>query len=471
MSSSSFDLIVIGGGPGGYVAAIRAAQLGLSVACVEKRGALGGTCLNVGCIPSKALLASSHHFESAQKHLADHGVIAAEVKLDLARMMARKGEVVEHLTKGVAFLFKKNKITQFDGTACITAPGQVAVTDAEGAKQTLTAGKILIATGSVSADLPNLTVDEKRIVTSTGALALESVPQRLAVIGAGVIGLELGSVWRRLGAEVTLIEYLDAALPGMDGELRRTAKRVFGSKQGLKFRFSTRVASAQAHENGVTLTLEPAAGGEAETLEADVALVAVGRRPYTAGLGLEALGVNLDAKGFICVNTLFETSVAGIYAVGDVIGGPMLAHKAEEEGVAVAAIIAGEAVGEVDHGMIPGVVYTHPEVATIGQSEEALKEAGVEYLVGKFAFMANARARSVGETEGFVKLLVCAQTDKILGAHMVGSQAGEMIAEAAAAMRGGLTATELGQTCYAHPSLGEAVKEAALAAHGRAIHM
>jgi dihydrolipoamide dehydrogenase len=460
----SFDVIVIGGGPGGYVCAIRAAQLGMSVACVEKRATLGGVCLNIGCIPSKALLQSSENFHAAQADLKTHGVLVDGVKLDLARMQARKAEVVSANVKGVEFLFKKNKVTWLKGTAKLAGAGQV---DVDG---TLYGAKhIVIATGSESVPLAGVTVDEKRIVSSTGALELDAVPAHLVVIGGGYIGLELGSVWHRLGAEVTVVEYLDRLVPGMDGEVGKAFERVL-AKQGLKFRLGTKVTGAEATETGVTLTLEKAAGGAAETMQADVVLVAIGRRPYTAGLGLEEAGVALDGRGFVPTDAHYATNVAGIYAIGDVTRGPLLAHKAEEEGVALAENLAGQA-GHVNYGVIPGVVYTWPEVASIGATEEQLKQDGVAYAVGKFPFTANGRARAIGYTDGFVKILADKTTDRILGAHIIGPDAGGLIAELATAMEFGASSEDVARISHAHPSLSEAVKEAALAVEGRALHI
>lgn len=470
MSTNEFDLVVIGGGPGGYVAAIRAAQLGLSVACVDKRDALGGTCLNVGCIPSKTLLQSSHHYAMAGHEFAAHGIEASGLKLNLSTLMKRKNEVVAGLTKGIDGLFKKNKITRILGAATITDSATVLVDSGKGKKkQTLTAENILIATGSDSTPLPGITVDEKRIVTSTGALSLAKVPKKLIVIGAGIIGLELGSVWRRLGAEVTVVEFLDRILPGLDGEVAKQMGRTL-KKQGLDIRLSMKVTGAKATTKGVTLTAEPVAGGTAETFAADVVLVAVGRRPFTDGLGLDAVGVEVDERGFVKVDGDFQTNVPGIFAIGDVIGGLMLAHKAEDEGVAVAEILAGES-GHVNYDVIPGVVYTWPEVAGVGKTEEQLKEDGVEYRVGKFPFMANSRARCNADAEGFVKILADAKTDAILGCHIVGPEAGDLIQEAVVAMEFGGSAEDLARSCHGHPGLAEAVKEAALAVAGRAIHI
>ncbi len=463
-ATDTYDVIVIGGGPGGYVAAIRAAQLGLRTACVEKRATLGGTCLNIGCIPSKALLQSSENFHEVQGSFKDHGINVSGVTLDLARMQARKSEVVTANVKGVEFLFKKNKVAWLKGEGRIAAPGQVSVDG-----KAYAARHIVIATGSESVPLPGVSVDEQRIVTSTGALELDAVPKRLAVIGGGYIGLELGSVWHRLGAEVTVIEYLDKLVPGMDGEIGKTFERVLG-KQGLKFKLSTKVTAANATDDGVDLTIEPAKGGAPETLQADVVLVSIGRRPYTANLGLSEAGVAMDERGFVRIDPHYRTNVDGIYAIGDVITGPMLAHKAEEEGVAVAELIAGQA-GHVNYGVIPGVVYTWPEVASIGATEEMLKRDGIAYNAGRFPFTANGRARAMGATDGFVKILADKTTDRILGAHIIGPDAGTLVAEIATAMEFGASSEDVARICHAHPSLSEAVKEAALAVEGRAIHI
>ena len=461
--TESFDVIFIGGGPGGYVGAIRAAQLGLKTACVEKRGTLGGTCLNVGCIPSKALLESSEKFADAAQHFSAHGI---EVKpsLNLATMMKRKDEVVGSLTKGIEGLFKKNKVTYIQGHGTISAKGEVTVAGTKYA-----AKHIVIATGSEVVALPGITIDEKQIVSSTGALTLPKVPRHLVIIGAGVIGLELGSVWKRLGAEVTVIEYLDRVTPGMDGEISRQFQKTL-EKQGLKFKLATKVTAAKPGKNGVELTMEPATGGASETLSADVVLVAVGRRPLTEGLGLEAVGVVKDAKGRIMVDGHFQTNIAGIYAIGDVIAGPMLAHKAEEEGVAVAEMIAGQKP-HVNYDAIPNVIYTWPEVASVGKTEEELKAAGIEYKTGKFPFLANSRGRSSAQTDGFVKILADRKTDRVLGVHIIGAHAGTMIHEACIAMEFGASAEDIARTCHAHPTLSEAVKEAALAVDGRAVHI
>ncbi|NQV47226.1 MAG: dihydrolipoyl dehydrogenase [Rhodospirillaceae bacterium] len=464
-----YDLIIIGGGPGGYVAAIRAAQLGLKVACVEKRGSLGGTCLNVGCIPSKAMLQSSHHYESAVHEFAAHGVKTGKVVVDLKTMVGRKDKVVEDLTKGIEFLFKKNNIDYIIGAATITAAGTVEVAPQAGDSHVLTTQSIIIATGSDVAPLPGVTIDEKKIVSSTGALALTKVPRSMIVVGGGVIGLELGSVWRRLGASVTVVEYLDDILPGMDAEIVKQMTRTM-KKQGMKFKLKSKVASATTSKDGVILSVEPRDGGEPEKMSADVVLVAIGRRPYSDGLGLDAVGVAVDKRGFITVDHNFQTNVPGIFAIGDVIGGAMLAHKAEEEGVAIAELLAGQS-GHVNYDVIPGVVYTHPEVATLGKTEEQLTADGIAYSVGKFPFSANSRARCNGDSDGFVKILADSATDRVLGVHIIGPAAGDLIQEAVSVMEFGGSAEDIARTCHAHPGLSESVKEAALAVAGRAIHM
>jgi dihydrolipoamide dehydrogenase len=462
--AESFDVIIIGSGPGGYVCALRAAQLGMKVGCVEKRATLGGTCLNVGCIPSKALLQSSEEFDHTSHALAVHGVLVDGVKLDLARMQARKLEVVTANVKGVEFLFRKNKVTWLKGTGRIVAPDKV---DVDGTVHETK--HIVIATGSESMPLSGVDVDEQRIVTSTGGLELDSVPGHLVVIGGGYIGLELGSVWRRLGAQVTVVEFLDRIVPTMDGEVAQAFQRIL-ARQGLKFRLGTKVTAARTGNDGVTLTLEPAKGGAAEELKADIVLLSIGRRPVTQGLGLDDVGVALDERGRVKTDAHYATNVPGIYAIGDVIAGPMLAHKGEDEGVAVAEILAGQA-GHVNYDVIPGVVYTWPEVASVGRTEEELKAAGVAYNVGKFPFTANGRARAMGDTDGFVKLLADKATDRLLGAHILGPDAGTLIAELAVAMEFGASAEDVARTCHAHPTLNEAVKEAALAVDGRALHI
>ncbi len=468
MSDEYFDLIVIGGGPGGYVAAIRAAQLDMRVACVDKRGVFGGTCLNVGCIPSKALLHSSALYAQARNGMAEHGVALSDVGLDLAAMMARKDKVVDDLTKGIAYLLKKNQVTPITGAARITAPGRVAVTGPDG-EVALSGDRILIATGSEPMPLPGVDIDESRVVSSTGALALGSVPAHLVVVGGGYIGLEMGSVWRRLGAEVTVVEFLDVILPTMDAEVAAFMRRAL-EKQGITFRLGTKVMAAETSDGAVALALEPAGGGARETLDADVVLVAIGRRPHTDGLGLDDAGVGRDNRGFIIVDEAYRTSAAGIHAIGDAIPGPMLAHKAEEEGIACVERMAGQA-GHVNYGAIPGVVYTHPEAASVGRTEEELTADGVAYAVGKFPFSANSRARAVGDTEGFVKILADAASDAVLGVHIVGSGAGTLIAELALAIEFGAAAEDVARTCHAHPTLNEAVRESALAVAGRAIHV
>ncbi len=465
--SKAYDLVVIGGGPGGYVAAIRGAQLGMKTACVEMRGALGGTCLNVGCIPSKHLLHASHAFEEASHSFAAMGVKTTGLSVDLKQMLASKDEVVHGLTQGIEFLFKKNKVDYVQGRGRIEAKGKVVVTDADGAETTLAAQNILIATGSESTPLPGIEIDEKKIVTSTGALELKKVPKKLVIIGGGVIGLELGVVWRRLGAEVEVIEFLDKILPTMDGEISKTMQRIL-KKAGFTFRLSTKVTAAKKTKSGVSLTVEPAKGGDAETVEADVVLVAIGRRPFTEGLGLEALGVEMD-RGKVKIDSHYRTNVEGIWAIGDVIDGPMLAHKAEDEGAVVAELMAGQA-GHIDYDCIPSVVYTWPEVASVGRSEEQLKALGVIYKSGKFSFQANSRARAAGGGEGFVKILADAETDQILGAHIIGPDAGTLIAEIVLAMEFGASAEDIARTSHAHPTLNEAVKEAAMAVDGRQIH-
>jgi len=465
----SYDLVVIGTGPGGYVCAIRAAQLGLKTAVVERCATHGGTCLNIGCIPSKALLHASELFEEAAHKFAKMGIGIGAPKLDLAAMMKFKDEGVDGNVKGVEFLLKKNKIDALRGHGRIVAPGQVEVTGEDGKAQTVETRAIVIATGSDVAKLKGIEIDEKRIVSSTGALTLPAVPKKLLVIGAGVIGLELGSVWRRLGAEVTVVEFLDRILPGMDLEVAKQFQRIL-QRQGLTFKLASKVTGVDASGKRLKATVEPAAGGAAETIEADVVLVAVGRVPYTEGLGLKEAGVAMDNRGRIVIDEHFKTNVAGIYAIGDVVAGPMLAHKAEDEGVAVAEVIAGQA-GHVNYDVIPNVVYTYPEVASVGKSEEDLKEAGIAYNVGKFPFTANGRAKVNHQAEGFVKILADAKTDRVLGVHILGPDAGNMIAEAAVAMEFGASAEDIARTCHAHPTLSEAVKEAALAAGGRAIHI
>lgn len=468
MSESTYDFVVIGSGPGGYVCAIRAAQLGFKTACIEKDPTLGGTCLNVGCIPSKALLAASEKFEEAGHQLGAFGVDVGSVTLNLPGMMAHKDKVVKANTDGVAYLFKKNKIDWIKGSAAFTGPNSLSVTG-EGEAQTITAKHIVIATGSEVTPLPGIAIDETKIVSSTGALKLAAVPKTMVVIGGGYIGLEMGTVWQRLGADVTIVEFLDRILPGMDGEVSKQMQRIL-QKQGMKFRLSTKVASATASDAGVSLTLEPAKGGDQETLQADIVLVAVGRRAFKTGLDLEKAGVALDDRGRIATDAHFATNVPGIYAIGDAIAGPMLAHKAEDEGSILAEIIAGQS-GHIDYNLVPGVVYTWPEAAQVGKTEEQLKAEGVAYKAGKFPFSANGRARAMNMTDGFVKILADATTDKVLGAHIIGPEAGTLIAEIVLAMEFGASSEDIARTCHAHPTLEESVKEAALNVEGRAIHI
>jgi dihydrolipoamide dehydrogenase len=465
----TYDLIVIGTGPGGYVCAIRAAQLGLKVAVVEKRATYGGTCLNIGCIPSKALLHASELFDEAGHGFAGMGIEVPPPKLDLAKMLAFKDQGVKGNVDGVAFLLKKNKVDTFHGTGIVLGAGKVGVTLANGDKQRLETKSIVIATGSDVAKLPGVTIDEVSIVSSTGALSLPKVPKRMLVVGAGVIGLELGSVWRRLGSEVMVVEFLDRILPGMDADVAKTVQRIL-MKQGMSFQLASKVTGVAKTSSGQKITIEPAAGGAATTVEADIVLVAIGRVPYTEGLGLETAGVQLDNRKRVVVDAHFQTNVPGIYAIGDVIAGPMLAHKAEDEGMAVAEMLGGQA-GHVNYDVIPNVIYTFPEVASVGKSEEDLKAAGIAYNVGKFPFTANGRAKVNKTTDGFVKILADAKTDRVLGVHIIGAAASEMIAEAAVVMEFGGSAEDLARTCHAHPTLTEAVKEAALAVDKRAIHM
>jgi dihydrolipoamide dehydrogenase len=470
MANETFDLVVIGAGPGGYVAAIRAAQLGMKVAVVEKRATLGGTCLNVGCIPSKALLQSSHLFEQAGHDLGVHGIQLAAPTLDFAQLMKRKGDVVDATTKGVAFLFKKNKIASFTGSGRIEKAGSVVVLGADGAvTETLATRNILIASGSEVTPLPGVSIDEEKIVSSTGALELTEVPKRLVVVGAGIIGLELGSVWRRLGSDVTVVEFLDRITPGVDDEITKHLQRTL-ARQGLKFKLGSKVTKAEMSNTGVALTIEPAKGGASETLEADVVLVSIGRRPYVEGLGLDKAGVKLSPRGRIEVDRHLQTSVPGIYAIGDVIDGPMLAHKASEDGVACVETIAGQK-GHVNWDLVPSVVYTQPEVAWVGKTEEQLKAAGIAYKIGKYPFTADPRSRANGATEGFVKVLADKATDAVLGVHIIGAEAGTMIAEAAMAMEFSASAEDIGRVCHAHPTVNEAIKEAALAAWDKPIHL
>jgi dihydrolipoamide dehydrogenase len=464
-----YDLIVIGSGPGGYVCAIRAAQLGMKTAVVEKWATFGGTCLNIGCIPSKAMLNASELYEEAAHKFAEMGIKVGTPAIDLAAMLKYKQDAVDGNVKGVDYLFRKNKIETFHGTGRIAARGKVEVKNGDGKAQVLETKNVVIATGSDAARLNGIDFDEKRIVSSTGALELPTVPKKLLIVGAGVIGLELGSVWRRLGAEVTIVEFLDHILPGIDSEVAKQFHRIL-QKQGIAVRLSSKVAGIDSSGKVLKVKVEPAAGGgTAETLEADIVLVAIGRVPYTDGLGLEALGVKKDNGGRILVDPHFRTNVEGVYAIGDVIAGPMLAHKAEDEGVAVAEIIAGQA-GHVNYDVIPNVVYTYPEIASVGKTEEELKAAGIAYNVGKFPFTANARARVNLTTEGFVKILADAKTDRVLGVHILGPDAGNMIGEAAIAMEFGASSEDIARTCHAHPTLSEAIKESALAVAKRAVN-
>jgi dihydrolipoamide dehydrogenase len=466
---ASYDLVVIGTGPGGYVCAIRAAQLGMKVAVVEKNATLGGTCLNIGCMPSKALLHASEMFEEAGHSFAKMGVGVSAPKLDLPSMMNFKQQGIDGNVKGVEFLMKKNKIDVIFGKGAILGTGKVEVAGSDGKTQIVETKNIVIATGSDIARLKGIEIDEKRIVSSTGALSLDKVPSRLLIVGAGVIGLELGSVWHRLGAQVTVVEFLDRILPGTDGEVAKQFQRIL-EKQGFAFKLGAKLSGVDASGKTLVAKIEPAAGGAPETLEADVVMVCIGRVPYTEGLGLKEAGVALDDRGRVQIDAHFATNVKGVYAIGDVIAGPMLAHKAEDEGVACAEILAGQA-GHVNYDVIPGVVYTTPEVSSVGKTEEELKQAGVAYTVGKFPFTANGRSKVNQTTEGFVKVLADAKTDRVLGVHIVGREAGEMIHEAAVLMEFGGSAEDLARTCHAHPTRSEAVKEAALAVGKRAIHM
>ncbi len=465
----SYDLIVIGTGPGGYVCAIKAAQLGMKVAVVEKRATHGGTCLNVGCIPSKAMLHASEMFEEANHSFAKLGVKTSGVEVDWAQMLTHKKETVDANVGGVAFLFKKNKIDAHHGVGKILSAGKVEVTAEDGSKTVLESKNVVIATGSDVMPLPGVEIDEKQIVSSTGALELESVPEKMLVVGAGVIGLELGSVYARLGSKVTVVEFMDKILGAMDADVSKQFQRML-KKQGFEFKLGAKVTGVEKTKDGLKVAVEPAKGGEGESLDADVVLVAIGRRPYTQDLGLEELGVELDQRGRVKTDGRYQTNVSGIYAIGDVIEGPMLAHKAEDEGVALAEMLAGQA-GHVNYDVIPGVVYTSPEVASVGKTEEELKASGADYVVGKFPFTANGRARAMLKTDGFVKVLADKKTDRVLGVHIVGFGAGEMIHEAAVLMEFGGSSEDLGRTCHAHPTMSEAVKEAAMATSGKPIHI
>jgi dihydrolipoamide dehydrogenase len=464
---NNFDVIVVGGGPGGYVCAIRAAQLGLKTACVESRGALGGTCLNVGCIPSKSLLNLSENYKKAKKDFSSQGIEVSGVKLNINKMMSNKDKTVQVLTKGVEFLFKKNKVTYLKGKGVLFSETDIVVYN-EGEKKSYRTKNIVIATGSQPTSIPGIEIDEKNIVSSTGALSLNKVPEKLAVIGGGYIGLEMGSVWSRLGSEVTVIEYLDHITPGIDREVANEFQKIL-KKQGIEFKLNSKVTSVKNVANKVSIDFTNNKSKETTTFQCDKVLVSVGRKPYTEGLNLSKIGVKKDDKGRIEVNNKLQTSIRNIYAIGDVIKGPMLAHKAEEEGIAVAEILAGQA-GHVNYDVIPGVVYTSPEVATVGKTEEELKSGKVNYKIGKFPFMANSRAKVNNETEGFVKILADAKTDKVLGVHIIGPHSGDMIAEMALAMEFGASAEDIARTCHAHPTHTEAIKEAALAVDKRPIH-
>jgi dihydrolipoamide dehydrogenase len=467
--SETFDLVVIGAGPGGYVAAIRAAQLGLKTACVEKDKSLGGTCLNVGCIPSKALLDSSEHFEHTKSKLAKHGVVVGDVKLDLPAMMKRKDQVVSQLTTGIAGLFKKNKVTHVQGHGRVKGPGEVEVKKADGTTEVLRAKNILLATGSEAASLPTAPFDGKRIISSTEGIALTEVPGKLLVIGGGAIGLELGSVWSRLGSKVTVVEFQDRIVPTADKQATAELLKIL-TRQGLEFKLSTKVTSAKAQGSKVTVEMESVDGSKKEKVEVDYVLVSVGRKPFSEGLGLKELGIPQDKIGRVEVDAHFQTKVKGIYAIGDLIRGPMLAHKAEEEGIAAVELMAGKA-GHVNYDVIPNVVYTWPELASVGLSEEECKEKGVTYKVGTFPFLANGRAKAMAETDGFVKVIADAKTDRVLGLHIVGPRASDMIGEAVVVMEFGGSAEDIARSCHAHPTLPEAIKEAALAVEKRQIHM
>ena len=465
--SETFDVVIIGGGPGGYNCATRCGQLGLKVALIEKRDKLGGTCLNVGCIPSKAMLHASELYETAGKDFAGLGIEVTGLKLNLDNMLKQKTDAVAGLTAGVAYIMKKNKVTVFNGTGRIDGPGRVVVSGAAG-DQVLETKNIVIATGSEPTPLVGVDIDEDRVVSSTGGLSLKTVPKRMIVIGAGIIGLELGSVWRRLGSEVTVVEYLDRILPGADGEVAKQAQRIF-AKQGIEFKLGMKVTGVEKLKSKLKLSMQPAAGGDAETLDADIVLLAIGRRPYTQGLGLETVGIVADRRGQIA-NEHYKTSAPGVWVVGDVTSGPMLAHKAEDEGVACAELIAGKA-GHVNYDIIPGVVYTKPEIAWVGKTEEELKAAGIAYKAGKFPFSANSRAKTNHETDGFVKILADATTDQVLGAHMVGVGVGEMIAEVCVAMEFGASSEDIARTCHAHPTMTEAVRQASMAVEGWTMQM
>ena len=465
---NNFDLVVIGGGPGGYVCAIRASQLGLKTACVESRGTLGGTCLNVGCIPSKSLLNLSENFQKAKKDFNQQGIEIDGIKLNIQKMMSNKNKSVQVLTKGVEFLFKKNKVTYFKGKGVLLSKNDIVIYESNNKRTNIKSKNIVIATGSTVTSLPGIEINEKNIVSSTGALSFDKVPEKLAVIGGGYIGLEMGSVWSRLGSEVSVIEYLDFITPGMDREISNEFQKIL-TKQGIKFKMGSKVESIEDKGNTVSISYIDVKSLKKENLVVDKVLVSVGRKPYTEGLNLSKVGIKKDSKGRIEVNNKLQTSVKNIYAIGDVIKGPMLAHKAEEEGIAVAEILAGQA-GHVNYDVIPGVIYTSPEVATVGKTEEQLKSENKSYKVGKFPFLANSRAKVNNETEGFVKILADSKTDKVLGVHIIGPHCGDMIAEMALAMEFGASSEDIARTCHAHPTHTEAIKEAALAVDKRPIH-
>ena len=467
--SEVYDVVIIGGGPGGYNCAIRCGQLGLKAAIIEMRDTLGGTCLNVGCIPSKALLHASEYYAAAQNEFEEMGIEISGLSLNLEKMMAQKADAVKGLTEGVAYLMKKNKVTTYFGKGKIVGAGEVEVTAADGKVQKLGAKNIVIATGSEPATLPGIEIDEERVVTNTGALSLKEVPKKLVLIGAGVIGLEMGSVWARLGSEVTVVEYLDHIMPGADGEISKQAKKVFEG-QGLNFKLSTKVTGIEKLKTKLKVSVEPSKGGDAETLDADVVIVAIGRKPYTEGLGLETVGVSTDKRGIVETSGHFKTMAEGVWAIGDCVAGPMLAHKAEDDGVAVAELIAGKS-GHVDYDLVPSVVYTSPEIAWVGKTEEKLKEAGIKYKKGKFPFQANSRARTNHQTAGFVKVLADATTDEVLGVHMMGVGVGEMIGEVCVAMEFKAASEDIARTCHAHPTLSEAVRQAAMAVEGWTMQM
>ncbi|KAK1291764.1 hypothetical protein QJS10_CPB17g00937 [Acorus calamus] len=467
--SEENDVVVIGGGPGGYVAAIKAAQLGLKTTCIEKRGALGGTCLNVGCIPSKALLHSTHMYHEAKHSFPSHGVKFTDVEVDLSAMMAQKDKAVSNLTRGIEGLFKKNKVNYVKGFGKFVSPSEISVDTIEGGSTVIKGKNIIIATGSDVKSLPGVAIDEKKIVSSTGALSLAEIPKKLVVIGAGYIGLEMGSVWLRLGSELTVVEFGPNIVPSMDFEIRKQFQRSL-EKQGMKFMLSTKVVAVDTSGDEVKLTVEPSSGGEQSILGADVVLVSAGRVPYTAGLGLDEIGVEMDKAGRVLVNERFTTNVPGVYAIGDVIPGPMLAHKAEEDGVACVEFIAGKH-GHVDYDFVPGVVYTHPEVASVGKTEDQVKASGVEYRVGKFPLLANSRAKAIDDAEGLVKIIAEKETDRVLGVHIMSPNAGELIHEPALAMQYGASSEDIARTCHAHPTMSEAVKEAAMATYDKPIHI